>query len=433
MFNDFEERYRQYYLMADIKKAKLGVLLLIVPVALLAYNDHFFFGLTEIFYGLTVLRFGFIVYSVLFFVYLNRLDSYCGYFRSDFVWGFVGIVFQLIVNASRPQEVTLHILIVIIIIFVTWLVIPQKHVNRIILSSIITLGELVILLSAPSVPFFVFVSLVFSLIVANIIGMSSSRLLETYRVKTFVTEEKLKENSEKIKTINEKLRVMSSLTRHDVRNKLTTVTGCVYLLRKKHAEQADIVDELNKIEDSIQDVLAIFNFARLYEQLGLEELRYIDVEKAVDEAMVLFSDLPFKIINGAHGLNLLADSLLRQLLYNFIDNTRKYGEKTTAVQIYYEKMESGDLQLIYEDDGVGISEENKRRLFTEGFSTGGSTGFGLFLSKKMIDVYGWKIQEAGELDKGAKFVITIPKVNHDRKENFKIALHNPKKFSGVSP
>jgi len=120
----------------------------------------------------------------------------------------------------------------------------------------------------------------------------------------------------------------------------------------------------------------------------------------------------------------LADSFLRQLFYNFIDNTRKYGRKTTTIHVYFMKAELGQLRLIYEDDGAGISMENKSKLFTEGFSTGGSTGFGLFLSKKMIDVYGWQIQEAGEPGKGAKFVITIPRSNQRGKDNFQITLPN---------
>jgi len=53
-------------------------------------------------------------------------------------------------------------------------------------------------------------------------------------------------------------------------------------------------------------------------------------------------------------------------------------------------------------------------------STGGSTGFGLFLTKKMMDVYGWKIEENGEPDKGAKFTISIPKIDRNGKENFQM-------------
>jgi signal transduction histidine kinase len=39
----------------------------------------------------------------------------------------------------------------------------------------------------------------------------------------------------------------------------------------------------------------------------------------------------------------------------------------------------------------------------------------------MIDVYGWQIQETGEPGKGAKFVITIPRLNQKGRENLQIA------------
>ena len=207
---------------------------------------------------------------------------------------------------------------------------------------------------------------------------------------------------------------------HDVRNKLSAVTGYAYILKKKHSDQADIVDGLGKMEQAVKDSLGIFEFAKTYEQLGVEELTYINVEEKLNEAASLFSEQLPKIMNECHGLMVLADSFLRQLIYNFIDNTRKYGEKTTAIRVYYEKAESGGLRLIYEDDGVGISAENKLQLFSEGFSTGGSTGFGLFLSKKMIEVYGWTIQETGESGKGVRFIITIPNTNKTGQVNYQI-------------
>jgi PAS domain S-box-containing protein len=220
--------------------------------------------------------------------------------------------------------------------------------------------------------------------------------------------ESLSFNLDKIQELNEKLRVVGGLTRHDVRNKLSTVTGYSYLLKKKHIDLIDVVDGLEKMAQAVDDSMKIFDFAKAYEQLGVEELVNVDVEKTVGEAIELFSSLPFKAVNDCVGLTVRADSLLRQLVFNFIDNTRKYGQKTTIARIHYEKLSSGDLQLIYEDDGMGISLENKKQLFKQGFSTGGSTGFGLFLSMKMIEVYGWNITEVGEYGKGAKFVITIP-------------------------
>jgi PAS domain S-box-containing protein len=233
------------------------------------------------------------------------------------------------------------------------------------------------------------------------------------------SEEKLKENHIRIESMNEKLRVVGGLTRHDIRNKLASLNGYVYLL-KKHADQADIVKKLDSIEKASDEIVKILDFARTYEQLGVEELCYVDVEQALDEAVALFPELNLKVVDKCHGLAVLADSFLRQLFYNFVDNTRKYGKKTSEIIVFYEQAESGELNLIYQDDGVGISSEDKLNLFKEGFSTGGSTGFGLFLIKKMVDVYGWKIQEIGDPGKGAKFVLTIPAVNSNRKESYQI-------------
>jgi PAS domain S-box-containing protein len=233
-------------------------------------------------------------------------------------------------------------------------------------------------------------------------------------------EEALKVAMDQLVSVNEKLSVVGSLTRHDVRNKLLAVTGYSYLLKKKHADQTDIVEGLGKMEQAVKDSMKIFEFAKMYEQLGVEELKHIDVRKIVNEAVTLFSWFTLEVVNDCQGLTLLADSFLRQLFYNFMDNTVKYGKIATTIRVHYKKTISGDLQLIYEDDGVGISAENKPHLFSEGFSTGGSTGFGLFLIRKMVDVYGWQIQEVGEPGKGAKFVLMIPRINQSGKENYQI-------------
>ncbi len=263
-------------------------------------------------------------------------------------------------------------------------------------------------------------------ITASSIQDDTGNYIGTLALVADITERKkievsLKDNRDKLGMMNEKLRVVGSLTRHDVRNKLSTVTGYAYLLKKKHRNQTDIIDGLSKMEEAVKDSIKIFDFAKIYEQIGMEELTYIDVETKLNETVALFSESIPKIINDCHGLTVLADSFLRQLFYNFIDNTKKYGQKTTTIKVYYHNVDENNLTLIYEDNGVGIPSENKTNLFKEGFSTGGSTGFGLFLIKKMIDIYGWTITEVGERNKGAKFTITIPKLNKNGRENYQIA------------
>jgi PAS domain S-box-containing protein len=234
-------------------------------------------------------------------------------------------------------------------------------------------------------------------------------------------ERELLEAMEKLRVMNEKLRVVGGLTRHDVRNKLAAVTGNAYLARKKLPENSEVLDYLRQIEASVEQTVRIFDFAKVYEMLGVEQLTYVDLEKAVNEAISLFPDLKgIKIVNDCHGLTVLADSLLTQLFYNLVDNSLKYGKKLSRVRVYYEKKQD-HVNVIYEDDGVGIPAAEKRKLFSEGYSTGGSTGYGLYLIKKMTEVYGWTIRETGEHGKGAKFVIKVPETTTSGKENYRIA------------
>jgi PAS domain S-box-containing protein len=235
-------------------------------------------------------------------------------------------------------------------------------------------------------------------------------------------EEALNRTMDELVAVNEKLNVASSLTRHDVRNKLLAVNGNAFLLKKKHPEQADVIEGLGEMEQACKVIGAILDFAKIYEQTEVKELTYTDAEKAFDEALALFpGSLTVKVVNDCRGLTLLADSFLRQMFFNLIDNSAKHGKKVTAIKVSYEKRDRDRLNLIYEDDGIGIPFHSKPQLFKIGFSTGGSSGIGLYLIRKMMEVYGWAIQEDGEPDKGAKFTITIPKINNKGKENFRIA------------
>jgi signal transduction histidine kinase len=65
---------------------------------------------------------------------------------------------------------------------------------------------------------------------------------------------------------------------------------------------------------------------------------------------------------------------------------------------------------------VGIPEEDKQRIFEEGYGKG--TGYGLYLIKKTCETYGWSIQETGVFGKGAQFTIVLPKTRNDGKPNY---------------
>jgi PAS domain S-box-containing protein len=235
----------------------------------------------------------------------------------------------------------------------------------------------------------------------------------------------LKNAEKKLETMNEKLRVVGVLTRHDVRNKLSAITGNIYLHKKKLVDHPDVLEGFKDMESACEQIVRIFEFAKDYERLGVEELTYVDMEKIVDEAVSLFPNLlGIRISNGCRGLVVLADSLLRQLFYNLIDNTLKYGGKATQIRIHYKITNGNQLRLFYEDNGVGIQSDEKRKLFREGHTTGKGSGYGLYLIGKMVEVYGWTIQETGTPGEGAHFIITMPKTNPSGKENYLVTAQS---------
>jgi len=227
-------------------------------------------------------------------------------------------------------------------------------------------------------------------------------------------EKRMLERAEKT---SEKLSVVGGLTRHDVNNKLSTILNVSYLLKQKLRDNQSL-ELVKETESAVHQIEGLFEFARAYEKLGTEELAYVDAEKVFNEAARLFPSLKdIRIVNDCHGLTLFADSLLRQLFYNLIDNSLKHGEKVGQVRVHYEISED-HLKLIYDDDGVGIPKAEKDKIFKEGY--GKARGHGLYLIKKMCEVYGWTIRETGRQGKGAQFTINMPKAKPDGKPNCKL-------------
>ncbi|NLE04165.1 MAG: PAS domain S-box protein, partial [Crenarchaeota archaeon] len=218
-----------------------------------------------------------------------------------------------------------------------------------------------------------------------------------------------KKVQEQLTEVNEKLRVIGKLTRHDVRNKLSVININTYLLKKKLVDNLDVKKYLDGIDSAVSTSGRLLDFSKLYEEIGAGAKINIDVKRFFDEAVTLTPTLgKIKIINQTSGLKVFADSLLRQIFYNLIDNSLKHGKKITKIKIYYKKFEN-HIELYYEDNGVGVPTQDKDKLFIEGFSTSGGTGLGLPIIKKILQVYKWTIQEIGTPGKGIKFVIKIPK------------------------
>jgi signal transduction histidine kinase/ActR/RegA family two-component response regulator len=226
----------------------------------------------------------------------------------------------------------------------------------------------------------------------------------------------LDETMNELVRINEKLGVVGRLTRHDAQNKLSIILNNVYLAKQRLSDDQVALGYLQDVESAVEQMKKIFEFANTYSMIGIEELEYLNTKKSFDEAALLFSGVKnIKFLNEYDGLTVLSDSLLRQLFYNLIHNSLVHGKNVLKIRAYY-KERKDDLELVYEDDGIGIPEDEKEIIFKEGYGKG--TGYGLYLIRKICEAYGWTIRETGTPGEGTRFIMTIPKTNKNRKLSY---------------
>ena len=206
---------------------------------------------------------------------------------------------------------------------------------------------------------------------------------------------------------NRKLNLLSGITRHDIRNQLLVLEG--YLeISKESLHNPDRTAEFIAKEQRIAETIGRqITFTKDYENMGVKAPAWQKVHTIVNEVITRLPMRDIRVDAGDSGLEVFADLLLEKVFYNLIDNSLHYGgDKMTIIHVTASELAEG-LQILYEDDGDGISDEDKTQLFTKGF--GKHTGLGLFLSREILSITGITISENGEPGKGARFEMTVPK------------------------
>ncbi|MGB9663356.1 MAG: PAS domain S-box protein [Ignavibacteria bacterium] len=242
--------------------------------------------------------------------------------------------------------------------------------------------------------------------------------------------ELLREEKEKIEELNNLKSSFLLNISHEIRTPLNSILGFSELL----------ISELNEL-----NFPELTEFARSIKRGGMRLLNLMDniIEISLIESSK--SELSFEKINinliidpiinsfitQAKEKNLFLDKIyeddfslltdpkrLTLVLNNLIDNAIKFTEKggvrvKTYIKEDVDKIKYGVIEVI--DTGIGISEKFKEKLF-ESFtqaSTGldrkyEGIGIGLYLSKKLIELLGGKIEIVSEVDKGTIVRIYLP-------------------------
>jgi PAS domain S-box-containing protein len=220
-----------------------------------------------------------------------------------------------------------------------------------------------------------------------------------------ITERKRAEDA--LKQVNNKLNLLSSITRHDIKNQLLALNGYIALSEEAIGNPVELKEFIAK-EQKIADSIALqIAFTKDYESLGVTSPTWQNVSALVHDAGTSHPMRNIVLETQCPGLEIFADPLLEKVFFNLIDNSLRYGgEKMTAIRVTATEGDEA-LHITYEDDGTGISAYDKKGLFSKGF--GKHTGLGLFLSREILSLTSITITENGEPGVGARFEITVPK------------------------
>ncbi len=238
-----------------------------------------------------------------------------------------------------------------------------------------------------------------------IVSPDSGEEISTIGSSRDITNIKLTENA--LKRANRQLNLLSSITRHDLLNGIMVIMA--YLdLAKEYRVEPELETIFKKLDTVLPIMQSQIEFTRVYDVLGSHEPSWQNISRILERKTTLVSSLEYCDCNM---FEIFADPMVERVFDNLIDNSLRHGEHVNNISVRC--VESGtNLEIIYQDDGVGIPVDLKSRIFERGF--GKNTGMGLFLVREILELTGITIIENGLHGSGARFEMVVPRESYRR-------------------
>lgn len=210
--------------------------------------------------------------------------------------------------------------------------------------------------------------------------------------------------SDALRTAHAKSNLLSSITRHDLLNNLTHIRGFIQLTMEE-TDKEIIKNHLEKLDRSAVAAVSLISFAKDYQDLGTATPAWQSVADVLEEASGQLEMGSVQVSQKLTGVEILSDALLQKVFYNLLDDSLHHGKKVKRIELWYEKKDR-NLIIVFQDDGIGVPQSDKDRIFERGF--GKNTGLGLFLVREILAITGISIRECGRPGAGARFEMSVP-------------------------
>jgi predicted hydrocarbon binding protein/two-component sensor histidine kinase len=233
----------------------------------------------------------------------------------------------------------------------------------------------------------------------------------------FKSLEKQLANAEHLATLGE----LSAGLAHEIRNPLAGIKGAIDVIRDSlpasniHREiLGDVIHEVNRIDKTVRDLL---NYAKpkppSYSPINISDIAHRIA--AMVRTTIKNDSLTIEVNSSGVIPEFTGDAIqVEQVLLNLLLNARNAMPSGghISIDLSYDS-EMSTIRIIVQDNGPGIPEEIKNRIFQPFFTTRtDGIGLGLATCLKNVQYHGGTIEAFSEMGRGATFAVTIPLLCH---------------------
>jgi PAS domain S-box-containing protein len=225
---------------------------------------------------------------------------------------------------------------------------------------------------------------------------------------------------EKIKSINRELQSFAYVVSHDLKAPLRGIDIIAECLATNYADKLDQEgkEQLDLLGRRVERMNSLIDGVLLYSRIGQtsEEPVKVDLNELITEIIETIAPPPHITITIENQLPVveLERTRIIQVFQNLLGNAVKYMDKSKG-EVRTGCLDADDFwKFSVADNGPGIEEKHFERIF-QLFQTLGprdgveSTGIGLTIVKKIVEMYGGKIWLESTPGKGTTFFFTLPK------------------------
>jgi signal transduction histidine kinase len=197
---------------------------------------------------------------------------------------------------------------------------------------------------------------------------------------------------------------------HELRNALATIRGYLRLLPDaQRDERARFVAAINDEAEGLAELLDRFLRFAQPRELRREPVEVLDlVGEAATKVRAAFPGVAVAVEGGA--ATVFGDALaLGVVIENLVRNAAEAVSPQAGAVSARVETSAGVVRVVIEDDGPGVSEDLKARLFVPFASSKPSGGLGLALARRFARLHGGDVEYEPRPGGGSRFLVWLPR------------------------